>query len=392
MILFKRMLSGAKQSLTISPAKYSCLLVALAALVVVMLPGSLMAKDTGKTDQWQFMIEPYLWAPGINTTAANGTDVSIDIDDVLSDLEFAAMGLVGVQKGKWSFMIDIFYADLKDTSDGSIRTSIRTIDLNAEVGLKSWIVTPVVGYNLINYEKSKLDIVAGARYLKIDLDASLNSNITGARNPEVSGSDQYWDGIVGLKGEIALYEQLYLPLYLDIGTGNSDFTWQVDAGLGYRFALCDVVAGYRYMSWNFKDDNYLKDLNLSGPYMGLNSYFDSGPFQHRQGSDPAAGPDSKTKLPSPPAGWMLLSLVSCASVTPPPSGALSTMASYQEGVPGGAFVNTLTVSARVTAIDKIKRKATLMGIDGRAFTVKAGPKLKPCRSPPESLHWVRITL
>ncbi len=32
-----------------------------------------------------------------------------------------------------------------------------------------------------------------------------------------------------------------MPLYLDIGTGNSDLIWQVAGGLGYRFGLCDVV-------------------------------------------------------------------------------------------------------------------------------------------------------
>ncbi|MFH0996839.1 MAG: hypothetical protein V1844_15295 [Pseudomonadota bacterium] len=273
MIHLKRMLSGAKHSIPDSPVKFGCLLVALAAWVILALPGSLMAQDTGKKDQWQFMIEPYLWTPGINTSAANGTNVNVDINDVLSDLKFAAMGVVGVQKGKLSFMVDTFYADLQDTKDKSISAFRRTTDLQAEVKLKTWIVTPVIGYNLIDYEKSKLDIVAGARYLKAELYASLYSDRDRARNPEVSGSDEYWDGIVGLKGEIALYEQLYMPLYLDIGTGNSDFTWQVAGGLGYRFGLCDLVAGYRYMSWDFKDSSFLKDLNLSGPYIGLKFAF-----------------------------------------------------------------------------------------------------------------------
>jgi hypothetical protein len=273
MIHFKRMLSGAKQSLSILPAKYGRLLIVLAALILLALPGSLMAQDTGKTDQWQFIIEPYFWAPSVNTTASTGHNVSIDINYVLSDLKFAAMGVVGVQKGKWSFMIDTFYADLQDTRDRSVSGVRRTIDFQTEVELKALIVNPVIGYNLIDCEKNKLDIVAGARYLEAELDVSVNSDRSRARNPEVSGSEGYWDGIVGLKGEIALYEQLYMPLYLDIGTGSSDFTWQVAGGLGYRFGLCDVVAGYRYMSWNFKGSSYLNDFNLSGPYLGVKFIF-----------------------------------------------------------------------------------------------------------------------
>jgi len=70
-----------------------------------------------------------------------------------------------------------------------------------------------------------------------------------------------------------------------------------------------------------------------------------------------------------------LALTSCSS-TPkaPPPAEETTGLSYQEGVPGGVLVNTLKVSARVTAIDKGERKATLLGPDGEKFTVKVGPE------------------
>ena len=252
MIHLKRMLSGAKQSLSISPAKYGRLLIALAALVILALPGSLMAQDTGKTDQWQFMIEPYFWMPGIDGSTRNGTDFSVDINDVLSDLQFAFMGVVGVKKGKWSFMVDTFYADLKDTKDSSISVLNRTINFQTEVEVKTWIVTPVIGYNLIDCERGKLDIVAGARYLNVEIDVDVNSDRARARNPKFSGSDDFWDGIVGLKGEITLYEQLYMPLYLDIGTGNSDFTWQVAGGLGYRFGAMRCGRGLPVSELGFR--------------------------------------------------------------------------------------------------------------------------------------------
>ncbi len=61
MIHLKRMLSGAKQFLSISSAKFGRPLVALSALIILTLPGSLMAQDTDKTDQWQLVIEPYLY-------------------------------------------------------------------------------------------------------------------------------------------------------------------------------------------------------------------------------------------------------------------------------------------------------------------------------------------
>jgi hypothetical protein len=71
---------------------------------------------------------------------------------------------------------------------------------------------------------------------------------------------------------------------------------------------------------------------------------------------------------------VVFTLTSCTSVSTPPPAETSSASAYQEGVPGGIIVNTLDVSARVTAIDKANRKVTLVGPDGEPFTVKVGPK------------------
>ena len=71
---------------------------------------------------------------------------------------------------------------------------------------------------------------------------------------------------------------------------------------------------------------------------------------------------------------VVFTLTSCTSVSTLPPAETSSASAYQEGVPGGIIVNTLDVSARVTAIDKANRKATLLGPDGKTFTVKAGPE------------------
>jgi len=70
---------------------------------------------------------------------------------------------------------------------------------------------------------------------------------------------------------------------------------------------------------------------------------------------------------------VVFTLTSCTSVSTPPPAETSSASAYQEGVPGGIIVNTLDVSARVTAIDKANRKVTLLAPDGETFTVKVGP-------------------
>ncbi len=70
----------------------------------------------------------------------------------------------------------------------------------------------------------------------------------------------------------------------------------------------------------------------------------------------------------------LLTLTACSTTSPPPPAEGTSSAAFQKGVPGGVVVNTVDVSARVTAIDTSNRKVTLLGPDGDKFTVKVGPE------------------
>lgn len=66
-----------------------------------------------------------------------------------------------------------------------------------------------------------------------------------------------------------------------------------------------------------------------------------------------------------------LVLTSCATTPPAPTSSSTT--SVQEGVPGGVFVKTTDMSARVTAIDRSTRTATLVDSSGKKFPVTVGP-------------------
>ena len=72
----------------------------------------------------------------------------------------------------------------------------------------------------------------------------------------------------------------------------------------------------------------------------------------------------------------LFTLTACSTTPPPPPppAEVTGSAAFEEGVPGGVIVNTVDVSARVTAIDTSNRKVTLLGPDGDEFTVKVPPE------------------
>ncbi|MEZ5592554.1 MAG: hypothetical protein R3F53_18370 [Gammaproteobacteria bacterium] len=60
---------------------------------------------------------------------------------------------------------------------------------------------------------------------------------------------------------------------MDVGTGQSDLTWQAFAGVGYRFGKLDALMGYRYIDWDFDDNDVFDDLNLSGVFIGAKFWF-----------------------------------------------------------------------------------------------------------------------
>ena len=223
-------------------------------------PGILAAEETAQDEGWKFGAAIYMWGASIGGDSASGSDIDIDFDDLFKNLKMAFMGTVAARKGKWSFMLDAIYLDVAD--DDTVAPGVK-----ADVELFGWIVTPTIGYNLFETEKVRLDVLGGARYLW------LKSKLDLTGFPKVSDSGDVWDAIAGVKGQVNLTEKWYIPFYGDIGTGDSDLTWQAFAGIAYKFKKVDVVLAYRYLYWDFDNNDVFDDLNLSGPYVGAKFVF-----------------------------------------------------------------------------------------------------------------------
>ena len=76
-----------------------------------------------------------------------------------------------------------------------------------------------------------------------------------------------WDGIVGVKGRLALSadRKWFAPYYLDVGAGQSKLTWQAVGGVGYSFQWGDVVGSWRYLDYQMKSGNAIQSLTFNGP-------------------------------------------------------------------------------------------------------------------------------
>jgi hypothetical protein len=69
----------------------------------------------------------------------------------------------------------------------------------------------------------------------------------------------------------------------------------------------------------------------------------------------------------------LLTLTSCSSTPQPPPPVGSAYITYKKDQAGGVLVQTVKITATVTAIDEAERKMTLQGADAKKFTVQVGP-------------------
>jgi hypothetical protein len=221
---------------------------------------------------WEYEGAVYLWGAGIGGTTVTGDDIDISFSDLISNLDMAFMGAFVARKNDWGLFADLIYLNVSEDIKTTGNIINRPVKLKTNVVLKGFITTLGGSYRVLENDTTALSLLAGARYLKLETDLKFDIG-QGAIKKKVSDSGSVWDGVVGIRGQTDLNEQWYLTYYADVGAGESDLTWQILAGVNYRFASVDAALGYRYLEWDFNDNDIFDDLNLSGPYLGVRFQF-----------------------------------------------------------------------------------------------------------------------
>lgn len=235
------------------------------------------AESSNGADGWSFDAALYFWYSDINGTESVGSTVEIEADDILDDLDEGFLGIFRARKDKWFVMADVIYLSLSDEEKGVADVPVGpgvTAPLDASVDLTGKVFTFTGGRNFVDSKQTSFDWLVGARYL--DLDAELTLDLGAPAPPsreKFSDSGDVWDAVIGFNGQIHFTEQWYLSLYGDIGTGDSESTWQAYAGLGYHFDAVDLEFAYRHIEWDFDDSPVFDDLEFQGPMVGLNYRF-----------------------------------------------------------------------------------------------------------------------
>lgn len=258
----------------------------LALVAVVVLAGATIvnAAEPKLDDDWHFTVIPYLWLPSVNgkmnislPQGSGSDDFNIKSSDFLSNLSFAAMLTMEVEKGRWSLLSDIMYVDFSDDNRQVTfpRLPGGRLEVKGETGLKAFVFEIAPAYSVYRSESVRFDLLAGLRYAGFDSKVTLDvSTPLPVQFPSRTFSDKIdlVDPIVGIKGRFELGKGWFVPYYFDAGGFgiNNEWSWQAFGGVGYRFSkLFSMVLAYRHLQYNFNDNKLLKDVYLSGAELGF---------------------------------------------------------------------------------------------------------------------------
>lgn len=242
---------------------------------------------------WHGSIQPYGWLPGISADTrfqlpSNGATVEQKSSNSIFDYISGAFMLDGtIRKGNWGFYGDIDWVKFSDeegrfTSIGGQRFGANA-NLDTRWNTKGGMVTLAGLYTLAHGQQGYIDILFGARYLWLKGNLNWNFSLTGnAGRVDIEDSGHLHnqthvtDGVVGVRGRWSPFadSNWFFPYYVDIGTGDSDNTYQAMIGVAYGFHWGDIALNYRDVEYKEgSNQKFLKKVELSGPAFSVTWHF-----------------------------------------------------------------------------------------------------------------------
>lgn len=246
-----------------------CLLV-LALVACGLPPSSAHAQD----DSWRVTLEVYLWAAGLGGTARGGDAIEVDFDELVEDLQLGFMGAARARHRDWILLLDGLYVAVGDEGSRPLTSLPGSPSIVAGYDVDAFVANLLAGRRLATIDALELNLLAGVRYLRLD------TRFVFGLEGRPLGSDsqaQLWNGVLGLSAGIRLDDRWTLRTYGDVGTGETDLTWQLLGSLAYNTGRFGARAGYRYLSWDFgRGDQGARpfdDLDLRGPFLAIEYSF-----------------------------------------------------------------------------------------------------------------------
>lgn len=143
---------------------------------------------------WSFMIEPYVWALGlegqVGVAGLPPSHVGASSIDVLRHLDWGIFSKAEIRKGRWGILGDGLFAQLSASGDPAGR-----LYRSANVTIQQGLVSLALAYRVIDDRRGFLDVYAGGRYNYLGLVAGASVDSTGIQEVGNGISDRIADRI-----------------------------------------------------------------------------------------------------------------------------------------------------------------------------------------------------
>ncbi len=237
--------------------------------------------EAQSSDEWTWVIAPYLWASDVDLDlAVNDRNIggSASFSDLLDKVDTAFMGHVETRKGRWGIFGDIIYLDLSDSKTISVGPGGPILgDLQADASLKMQVYEFGGAYDLSGgSDSSRVDLLAGIRYIDADIAADLTLPGPAAREIPIRTGPSETDFMLGFRVIHRFAERWSLGARADVSYGGTEGIINGFGTIGYTFGdtgLFTLTAGYRYMTINMEGSTPNGsptdvDIAMSGPVLG----------------------------------------------------------------------------------------------------------------------------
>lgn len=218
-------------------------------------------------DSWHVGLTPYLWFAGVHGTVGaldRTTSVHAPFADIFKYFNIGFMGAVEARKRHLVLATDLIWMKLSDDKGLPINElGVQSI----KAKMTQFVLTPKVGYRVVDREKIKVDALVGLRYWH--LGTSLNFVPTLFNG--VSTSANWVDVVGGAKIEVPLSPKAAVTVLGDAGGGGANIDYQVAGLLGYKVGTkCVLQAGWRYLDVNHRGSHaFIYDVATSGALLGV---------------------------------------------------------------------------------------------------------------------------
>lgn len=213
-----------------------------------------------------FLLEPYLMFP--NMSGENQIKIlpPVEVDanpgDIFGQLKFGGMLYFETTKNDWTLSSDFIYMHLAMGVEEGVLVQSGEIDLKE-------LLFEVAGLKRVT---NWLEVGVGGRIVSIKegLEIDLKFGNPGMVAGDIS--ETWFDPVLILRSNGDFNEQWFYQLRGDFGGFGigSDFTWQIQANVGYRFSeKFHLSLGYRNIDIDYEggsgSDYFKYDMSTFGP-------------------------------------------------------------------------------------------------------------------------------